>query len=131
MFVVADHLCTDKIARVATHLVRVFGEFNEAATRTQRNWQSLFAGSFAQARAEGDLRADVEPDTVPDTVVGALLGAELLARTSGRTDLRDRVARTWQLLLPAIVSDESLSYFREFLARESLRSTSSGGPGLA
>ena len=36
-------------------------------------------------------------------------------------DLRQRVARTWDLLLPAIVSAESLDYFREFLARESLR----------
>jgi hypothetical protein len=35
-----------------------------------------------------------------------------------------RVARSWQVLLPAIVSTESLSYFEEFLARESLRHTS-------
>ena len=31
------------------------------------------------------------------------------------------VAMMWEILLPAVVSDESLSYFREFLARESLR----------
>jgi hypothetical protein len=31
------------------------------------------------------------------------------------------VERTWKVLLPAIVNQESLSYFDEFLARESMR----------
>ena len=51
-----------------------------------------------------------------------MLGAELLSdATSGDADLLGRVATMWEILLPAVVSDESLSYFREFLARESLR----------
>ena len=51
-----------------------------------------------------------------------MLGAELLANaaTAGG-DVLERVARTWKVLLPAIVSQESLPYFDEFLARESLR----------
>ena len=33
----------------------------------------------------------------------------------------ERLRRMWELLLPAIVTDASLPYFREFLAREALR----------
>ena len=57
-----------------------------------------------------------------------MLGAEALSRANATgTDLRERVAHTWDLLLPAIVSRESLDYFREFLARESLRRTQAAG----
>jgi len=51
-----------------------------------------------------------------------MLGAELLAdATTAGADVLRRVAGTWKVLLPAIVSQESLSYFDEFLARESMR----------
>ena len=39
-------------------------------------------------------------------------------------DVLERVARTWKILLPALVSEESLPYFREFVAREAMRHSS-------
>ena len=75
-----------------------------------------------QAIAEGDLRDGLNPDAVGELIVGAVLGAEFISNAaSSGADLIERIARTWALLLPAIASDESLPYFREFLARESLR----------
>jgi hypothetical protein len=75
-----------------------------------------------QAIDEGDLRGDLDAQAVAETIVGSMLGAELLANAmSAGADVLQRVARTWKVLLPAIVSQESLSYFDEFLARESLR----------
>jgi hypothetical protein len=51
-----------------------------------------------------------------------MLGAELMSNVgSGGSDLMDRIARTWSLLLPALATEGSLPYFREFLARESMR----------
>jgi hypothetical protein len=44
--------------------------------------------------------------------------------TSAGADVLERVARTWSVLLPAVVSDESLPYFREFVAREAMRHAS-------
>jgi hypothetical protein len=71
---------------------------------------------------EGDVRGDVDPRAVGEAIVGMMLGAELLSNAiCGGADVVERVAQSWQILLPAIVSDESRSYFREFLARESLR----------
>ena len=121
-FVVADQLSADKVARTGIRLIRAFGRFNEAAVRTYAGWLDEMTARVRQASEEGDLRADLDPAAVGGTIVGAMLGAELLSdATSGDADLLRRLAMMWEILLPAIVSDESLSYFREFLARESLR----------
>jgi AcrR family transcriptional regulator len=122
VFVVADLLSTDQIARSATQLLRAFGEFNEAATRTYGGWMAQMMQSTRQAIDEGDIRGDLDPQAVGETIVGSMLGAELLANaTTAGADILARVARTWKVLLPAIVTQESLSYFDEFLARESMR----------
>ncbi len=122
VFVVTDLLSTDEVARSGTQLLRAFGEFNDAAARVYGGWLEEMIDRVRQAIDEGDLRADIDPQAVGDTIVAAMLGAELLSNaTSAGADVLARVARTWEVLLPGIVSDESLSYFREFLARESMR----------
>jgi AcrR family transcriptional regulator len=122
VFVVADLLRTDQIARSGTQLLRAFGEFNEAAVQTYGGWVAEMTERTRQAIDEGDIRGDLDPEAVGETIVGAMLGAELLANaTTSGADVLQRVARTWQVLLPAIVSPASLSYFDQFLARESLR----------
>ena len=120
VLVVADLMSTDQIARSGTQLLRAFGEFNEAAARTYGGWTAEMTERVRQAIDEGDLRGDLDPQAVGETIVGSMLGAELLANATG-ADVLQHVARTWKVLLPAIVSQESLSYFDEFLARESLR----------
>ena len=122
VFVVADLLSTDQIARSATQLLRAFGEFNDAAARTYGGWVAEMTERTRQAIDEGDLRGDLDPQAVGETIVGSMLGAELLANaTSAGADTMSRITRTWKVLLPALVSSESLSYFDEFLARESMR----------
>jgi AcrR family transcriptional regulator len=122
VFVVAERVATDKIARVATHLSRAFGKFNAAARFSYQAWLQEMSEWVEQARAEGDLREDLDTGVIAETIIAAMLGAELLSNTiSGGDDLRDRIGRTWEILLPTIVTDESLGYFREYLARESLR----------
>ena len=122
VFVVADLMSTDQIARSGTQLLRAFGEFNETAARTYGEWAAEMTDRTRQAVNEGDVRRDLDPQAVGETIVGSMLGAELLASaTTAGADVLSRVARTWQVLLPAIVSMDSLSYFEEFLSRESLR----------
>ena len=122
IFVVADLLRTDQIARSGTQLLRAFGEFNDAAARTYDSWVAEMTERARQAIDEGDLRDDLDPQAVGETIVGLMLGVELLASaTTAGADVLQRVARTWQVLLPGIVSQESLSYFDEFVARESMR----------
>lgn len=122
VFVVADLMSTDQIARSGMQLLRAFGEFNDVAARTYGGWVTEMTERARQAIDEGDLRDDVDARAVGETIVSMMLGSELLASaaTAG-ADFLERIARTWKVMLPAIVSAESLSYFEEFLARESLR----------
>jgi AcrR family transcriptional regulator len=122
VFVVADLMLTDQIARSGTQLLRAFGEFNDVAERTYSGWTAEMTGRTRQAIDEGDIRAELDPQAIGETIVGAMLGVELLASaiTAG-ADVLQRVTRAWQVLLPGIVSQESLAYFEEFLARESMR----------
>jgi AcrR family transcriptional regulator len=125
VFVVADLLSTDQVARSGTQLLRAFGEFNDAAARTYSGWVEEMTERSRQAIEEGDLRAHLDPHSVGETIVGLMLGVELLANaTTAGADVLQRVARMWQVLLPGIVSQESLSYFDEFVARETLRHSS-------
>jgi AcrR family transcriptional regulator len=122
LFVVSDLFANDKVARTGVQLLRTFAEFTEASSRTFHGWLQAMATQARQAQAEGDLRDDLDPAVVSDVIVGAMLGTELISHaTSGGADLIQRVLRTWEILLPAIATDESLPYFREYLARESLR----------
>jgi AcrR family transcriptional regulator len=122
LFVVADIVATDKIARSGTHLLRAFAESNQVAARVYNSWLAEMAMQVRRAEAEGDLRADLDPDVLGESIVGAMLGAEVISQaTSGGADLVQRVNRAWEIMLPAVVAEESLPYFREFLAREGLR----------
>jgi hypothetical protein len=122
VFVAMDLLTTDPVARSGTQLLRALGEFNEATARTYGGWLSEMSTRTRQAIDEGDVRADVDARAVGETIVCMMLGAELLSNAiSAGADMVERIAQSWRVLLPSIVSDESRSYFDEFLARESLR----------
>ena len=56
-----------------------------------------------------------------ESILNAMLGAQLLAQTAHANDHTTQLTRSLELLLPAIVADTSLPYFRQFLAREPLR----------
>jgi AcrR family transcriptional regulator len=122
VFVVADVIEADKLARTGLQLLRAFAEFNEAAVRTYEIWLGVMSEQARQAQVEGDVRPNLDPVTVGESVLGVLLGTELIGQAlSGGADLIPRVARVWQILLTALATAESLPYFREFLARETLR----------
>lgn len=122
LFVVTDYTDTDKLARIGMQLMRTFTGLNDAAGRVYADWLDELVEQVNQAGAEGDLRSGLHSKGAAEVILGSMLGAEAIASaTSTGSDLRQRVARTWDLLLPAIVNAESLDYFRQFLARESLR----------
>lgn len=131
-FAVVNVLSSDKLARVAEQLTAVLAGFNEAAGRFCVGWQQLIAAQAQRARVEGDLRQDLDPAEVGESVVGAMLGMRLLYNAipvdSWSGNHIDRAGQVWKLMLPGIVADASLQYFREFLAREALRHASVDAP---
>ncbi len=122
VFVVADLIGTDKMVRTGAQLLRAFGKFNHATVLTHGHLLAEMVAQARQAIIEDDLRDELDPEAVSEAIVAVMLGAEMISNaSSGGTDLIDRMARTWALLLPAIVTEGSLPYFREFLTRESMR----------
>ena len=121
-FVVTEVLSNDRVARAGARLLRTFGEFNPAAKSTFEALVQELADNAKTAVAEGDLRAEVDPAAAGATIVSSMFGAELLSSAlAGGADIRQRFARMWEMMLPAIVAEESLNYYREFLARQALR----------
>jgi len=121
VFLVTDLLVSDKTARTAEQLTRGLAEFNSTASQVWSTRLDAMTTQASLASVEGDLREDLDPDVVSESIVNAMLGAQLLAKAADGDDHVKRLTRSLQLLLPTIVVDTSLAYFREFLARESLR----------
>jgi AcrR family transcriptional regulator len=135
-FTIANVLGSDKMARTAAQLTAALSGFNRAAADFYANLVELMAVQARRASTEGDVRADVDPVAVSESIVSAMFGTLLLCnaiaasgparREGGRASVGNsksagRANQFWELLLGGIVTDESLPYFREFLAREALR----------
>jgi AcrR family transcriptional regulator len=123
-FVAADLFASDKVARTAEQLTLAFGKFNDPGARVYASWVEGMAAEISRAITEGDLREDLDPTTVSESIIGATFGTRILSQsTPAGDDLVERLTRMWELLFPAIVTETSLAYYREYLAREALRHT--------
>lgn len=121
VFVVADLARSDPLAGTAMRLARALREFSEAS-EAYDGWLQALSAQTIQAKDEGDLREDVDPVVVAEFVLAAFLGVELLSNATSRgADLSSRLTRAWEVMLPAIANPDALPYFREYLARESIR----------
>ena len=128
VFAVAERVRSDKQVRTALYLTRALSEASDAASEAYDAWRQLLFAQAVQAQEQGDLGDGLAPAAAAESILATILGVELLSSAaSGGADLIDRLASVWEVLLPAITKPESLSYFKEFLARESMRHT---GPAL-
>jgi AcrR family transcriptional regulator len=121
-FVTADLFATNKVVRTAEQLSLAFGKFNDSAGKAYAAWIEAMTAEARRAIAEGDIRDDLDPLVVSEAIISATFGARMIGqRTGDGTDLVRRLTQMWELLFPAIVTETSLGYYREFLAREALR----------
>jgi AcrR family transcriptional regulator len=127
VFVVTDLLVSDKTARTAEQLTRGLAEFNNAASHVWPNRLDAMTTQASRAIIEGDLRDGLDAQLVSESILNAMLGTQLLSTAARDADHITRLTRSLELLLPAIVAEQSLDYFRQFLAREPLRHLQAGG----
>ena len=120
-FVTADLFASDLLVRTAEQLSLALGRFNDTANTVYANWLAAMTAGVSRAIAEGDLKEGLEPQSVSESIMGATFGIRIMTQTTSGDDIIGRLTRMWQLLFPAIVTDASLDYYREFLAREALR----------
>jgi AcrR family transcriptional regulator len=121
-FITADLFSTNKVVRTAEQLTLAFGTFSDTASKAYNTWIEGITAQVGRAISEGDIRSELDPQLISESIVGATFGARLLGQTAARDkDLVRRLTQMWELLFPAIVTEASLDYYREFLAREALR----------
>jgi AcrR family transcriptional regulator len=129
-FTIASVLRSDKTARAAEQLAAALGGFNEAAARFSAGLVELMTAQAQRASDEGDVRQDLDPVVISESIVGAMFGMRLVSNAIANkglagdgVDLAARTGQMWELLLAGVVTEASLLYFRQFLAREALRHT--------
>jgi AcrR family transcriptional regulator len=116
-YATSDLLATDRTARAGTRLLRTFDGLNPVSKFAYQNFADQFATDIVAAVEQGDVRSDVRPDEVTDALVAAILGIEVLSSAlTNWTDMPQRFTRLWNLILPAIVTEEALDEYRSFLA---------------
>jgi AcrR family transcriptional regulator len=125
-FAVVNILSSDKMARAAEQLAAALNGFNEAASAFYANCVAELGTEAGRAISEGDLRNDLDPDVVSRSIVGAMFGTRMLSNAMYGQDtdgglVSERLSQIWELLLPGLVSEASLPYFRQFLTREAMR----------
>jgi AcrR family transcriptional regulator len=121
-FVTADLFATNKVVRTAEQLTLAFGKFNDKAAGAYAAWIETMTAQTSRAIAEGDIRSELDAKMVSESIIGATFGARMIGQaTNDGEDLVRRLTQMWELLFPAIVTETSLGYYREFLAREALR----------
>ena len=121
-FVTADLFATNKVVRTAEQLTLAFGKFNETAGAAYAACIETMTAQTSRAITEGDIRSELDAKTVSESIIGATFGARMIGQaTNDGQDLVRRLTQMWELLFPAIVTETSLGYYREFLAREALR----------
>jgi AcrR family transcriptional regulator len=121
-FVTADLFATNRVVRTAEQLSLAFGKFNDNAGSAYAAWIEAMTTEARRAITEGDIRDELDPQMVSEAIIGATFGARMMGQKTGSgNDLVRRLTQMWELLFPAIVTETSLAYYREFLAREALR----------
>ncbi|MUL78677.1 ScbR family autoregulator-binding transcription factor [Mycolicibacterium sp. CBMA 226] len=119
-FTTADLFATNGTVRAGVKLLRTFAGFNPTAKLSYLSFVEQITGDIKRAAAEGDLRQDTDPTDLANTVVAWTLGAELLSSSvSDGHDFRDRLARQWRVLMPAIAAEESLDAYQAFVVTAS------------
>ncbi len=106
-FITADLFSTNKVVRTAEQLTLAFGTFNDSAFAAYNAWIEGMTGEARRAIAEGDIRSELDPQMVSESIIGATFGARILGQTTtDGNDLVRRLTQMWELLFPAIVTDD-------------------------
>jgi AcrR family transcriptional regulator len=119
MFVVAEIIAVDRLARTGAQLIRMLVDSNGVASRVHETWLQETTAQAELAISEGDLRNDIEPDIIGQLILWTMLSALTWSGPS-QGDRWRRFSQICEILLLAVVSPASLPFYKEFLARKSL-----------
>jgi len=109
----ASQLQNDPVVRAGIRLTMETGTFDAAMPDPYQEWIDATTTLLQRAADAGELRPSVQPEMVARFACGAFTGVQVLSQVlTGRTDLRERVQEMWELLLPGLVPERKLPYYR-------------------
>ncbi|MFD4368344.1 ScbR family autoregulator-binding transcription factor [Rhodococcus sp. NPDC058521] len=99
-------------------LLAEIGDYRGSDGPVFDEWNKMFESLVESAAEDEDLRPEIATDQLARLLLAVLGGVRLVAAA---TDSRERVASdmnaAWSLMLPVLVPDSKVDYFRQFAAR--------------
>lgn len=115
-FALSSLLKRDRSVWIANNLNQAFGQLSEDGRHGFESRARQFVARVAEVIDPDELRPDITPVDVGNQVWITVHGCHLLSDAMG-DDVIDRLARSWHLLLPAIVPAATLSDCERFIVR--------------
>lgn len=104
----------DRSVWIANHLNQAFGQLSEEGRRGFESRARQFVARVSQVVGADEIRPDLTPEDVGNQVWITVHGCHLLSDAMG-DDVIARLARSWHMMLPAMVPAGSLPHFEEFV----------------
>lgn len=121
-YLVTDVAAADPVVAAMFRLHHEIGDHRGTGDNVVATWQKYQVALAARAVAEGDIVPDADAEAIGIFTFETLFGARVVAHATGTLDqLPARMERAWYYMLPALVGEEKVSYFRQFAARRSRR----------
>lgn len=119
-FAVADAMRRDQLLRVGHQLRAVVPAVRDVGKSSFGARRQIFISAIEAAAAAGDVLADVDPTEAADSIRAAMVGAQTVF-DAGAGDVFRGLCSCWRIILRAIASPSSLTYFEEFVNRVTTR----------
>ncbi len=118
-YVLADLTVNDQMVGAMLKLNHQIGDYRGAQGESiTKVWGDTYRLLVERAIEQGDLLADLDADTVGLILQELSAGVHIVAIGTESVDqMAIRMERIWYFLLPSLVPEEKLAYFREFAAR--------------
>ncbi|CAM2995438.1 TetR/AcrR family transcriptional regulator [Skermania piniformis] len=118
-YVVADLTINDPMVGAMLKLNHQIGDYRgTSGDNITKAWSDTHRVLAERAIQQGDLKQDLDPEVVGTLWQELTAGVHIVAVGTDSIDqMPIRMERQWYFLLPSLVPDEKLSYFREFAAR--------------
>ena len=106
------------MVRATFRLLVEIGDYRGSGPATLDVWLDIYRELASRAADEGDLRSDADSADIARCLLEVASGVRLMAAATGTVrELSDSMKASWNLILPIVVPESKVEYFRQFAAR--------------
>lgn len=116
--VIVDIGAHDAMVRATFRSLVEIGDYRGSGPATLDVWLDIYRELASRAADEGDLRSDADSADIARFLLEVASGVRLMAAATGTVrELSDSMKASWNLILPIVVPESKVEYFRQFAAR--------------